>query len=196
MFNDIEQLENEIREFRKNILASNEMINVLDNAAESIKAIDANLQKYAQDLSKQSSDNLESMVTQYKDALDGYRRITEKTAQDISSDNQMLIDNAIIAFRNEQENSLKALQDITVAFKEATQAQNNYIDESIVAVNEAQNNLNTKYEGFIHKLDTISIEQILNECQETKKTINTKFAILLGGVGVAIIVSILSIIIK
>lgn len=196
MFNDIEQLENEIREFRKNILASNEMITVLENAVKSITAMDASLEKYAQNLSKQSSDNLESMVAQYRDALNNYRQLTEKAIQDITSGNQTLIDNAIIAFRDEQKKSLEELQSITAAFEEASEAQRKSVDESITTVSEAQKNLDAKYEDFIHKLDTINMEQILKVCQEMKKSIDTKFAILLGGVGAAIIASVISIIIK
>lgn len=53
--------------------------------------------------------------------------------------------------------------------------------------------LQEKYEAFVSKLETTNIDQLYRYCQDMNKSINIKLSIALGGVAIAVIVSIISI---
>ena len=55
--------------------------------------------------------------------------------------------------------------------------------------------LEIKYDSFITKLETTNMDQLYKYCQDMNKSIKTKLDIALGGVAVAVIVSIISLII-
>jgi DNA repair exonuclease SbcCD ATPase subunit len=59
-----------------------------------------------------------------------------------------------------------------------------------------QSTAEQKYDEFINRLETTNVDQIFKEVQNLKKSIQTKFIILIGGIGALLAVSIISIIIK
>lgn len=52
--------------------------------------------------------------------------------------------------------------------------------------------LETKYNAFVAKLEATNMNQLYKYCQDMNKSINTKLGLALGGVAVAVIVSIVS----
>lgn len=52
--------------------------------------------------------------------------------------------------------------------------------------------LESKYDAFVAKLESTNMDQLYKYCQDMNKSINTKLAIALGGVGIAVIVSVIS----
>ena len=52
--------------------------------------------------------------------------------------------------------------------------------------------LEVKYDAFVAKLEATNIDQLYKYCQDMSKSINTKLGIALGGVAVAVIISIIS----
>lgn len=57
---------------------------------------------------------------------------------------------------------------------------------------ELSQQLDTKYDAFVAKLEATNMDQLYNYCQDVNKSINTKLGIALGGVAIAVIVSIIS----
>lgn len=52
--------------------------------------------------------------------------------------------------------------------------------------------LEAKYDAFIANLEATNMDQLYKYCQDMHKSINTKLGLALGGVGVAVVVSIIS----
>lgn len=52
--------------------------------------------------------------------------------------------------------------------------------------------LESKYDAFVTKLEATNMDQLYKYCQDMNKSINTKLGLALGGVAIAIIVSIIS----
>ena len=52
--------------------------------------------------------------------------------------------------------------------------------------------LEAKYDAFVARLEATNMDQLYKYCQNMNKSINTKLGIALGGVAVALIVSIIS----
>lgn len=57
---------------------------------------------------------------------------------------------------------------------------------------ELSQQLESKYDAFVAKLEATNMDQLYKYCQDMNKSINTKLSIALGGVAVAVIVSIVS----
>ena len=59
-------------------------------------------------------------------------------------------------------------------------------------VEELSQQLEAKYNAFVGKLESTNMDQLYKYCQDMNKSINTKLGIALGGVAIAVIVSIIS----
>ena len=59
-------------------------------------------------------------------------------------------------------------------------------------VEELSQQLEAKYSAFVGKLESTNMDQLYKYCQDMNKSINTKLGIALGGVAIAVIVSIVS----
>lgn len=63
-------------------------------------------------------------------------------------------------------------------------------------IREYHTDVEQKYNTFIKKLEAINVNQIFDEVQDLKQSIQTKFMILMSGIGVAIVVSAVGLILK
>ncbi len=61
---------------------------------------------------------------------------------------------------------------------------------------EYQNTAEHKYNDFVQRLETTNVDQLFKEMQDLKQSIQIKFTILLGGIGVTLIVALLGLILK
>lgn len=59
-------------------------------------------------------------------------------------------------------------------------------------VSELSQQLESKYNAFVEKLESTNMDQLYKYCQDMNKAINLKLGLLLGGVAIAVIVSIVS----
>ena len=59
-------------------------------------------------------------------------------------------------------------------------------------VEDLSKQLEAKYNAFVSKLESTNMDQLYKYCQDMNKSINTKLGIALGGVAIAVIVSIVS----
>jgi hypothetical protein len=80
-----------------------------------------------------------------------------------------------------------------------TKQQSAYLDklnETEKVINGYQVEAENKYNNFVQRLETTNVDQIFKEVQDLKKTLNTKIAILMTGVGISIVLAIISVFIK
>lgn len=80
-----------------------------------------------------------------------------------------------------------------------SQKQQEYLQhlETVKAeIDEMEKQLQKHYAMFLEKLETTNISNIANEIQELKKSLNTKFAIIMGGIGVAIVLVVVTLLLR
>lgn len=64
--------------------------------------------------------------------------------------------------------------------------------KNIKRVVDLSQQLEVKYDSFVAKLEATNMEQLYKCCQDMNKSINIKLGLTLGGVAIAIILSIVS----
>ncbi|WP_294411280.1 hypothetical protein [uncultured Ruminococcus sp.] len=218
MFDDINQIEKEIEEFRNNILASSNLVKGISDLLEVVK----NQSNSFSSSSNQLIEKLDNCIKQFKDDHDA-------SLQTLSSNNSIEIEKLhknLVSDMNNWVSDLDKIKDTIVQCEAATIQKNDeqikkYVSETdnIIektkslllshqdlyfeklrlteeTIKEYQKTTQNQYNGFIERLGTTNVDQIINEVHDLKKDIQTKFAFLMAGVGAAIVLSIISIIIK
>ena len=283
MFKDIAQMEKEIETFRKNVVASSELIEGLSRLTETtrqqkesfsesadalIKRIDTCIDQIRENqdsaLRTLSDDNdtamkalgdamsqeqasrlaeLERIKTSFTSVLDscterlqstenaisGYRTEAEEKfiayASQLESSAEMLRrevdscvaqtkenqDTALQTFRQnndaamkaletalaqEQERRLAELERIRTDFENAQAAYIEQMQMTERGIQEYQTTAENKYDAFVQRLETTNVDQIFKEVQDLKQSFQTKFALMMGGIGVAVVIAVLGLILK
>ena len=167
MFDDIEALEKEVEGFRTNILASQELISGIDRM-----------------IAAQKEQSVEYSKS-YQEVLEKLRETTEKQ----KADAETLLSE--ITKKNESFAS--------DAVTQLTTAQKDYIermDQVEKTIKESEEELTSKYQQFVAKLESTNIDQIFSSVQELKKSLSTKLTLLLSGVGISIVLAVVALILK
>lgn len=276
MFTDIEQLEKEIQAFKKNILASNELIQTIEAVVAAAKKQNADYQAattalqdkmdtHTEGLKKLSEDTIAQMLAESKKTASEVQGIANTTIADMSASNKTLLADTVEQLKAAQKVYIDALEAVKVALSETTTERGKQLEEATEALKTAQKDyydrlaqleatikethdrsleaiksamdaatedqrkqletasevirtaqkehldrltqietaitatkdeLDKKYKAFLEKLESTNMDQIFKVCQEMKKSIETKLLLLTGGVGIAIILMIVSFFIK
>ena len=104
---------------------------------------------------------------------DEFKTTATNTVKEIKSTNQEQLDAFLVRLEKEHAEYLGKLETV-----------NNSIAEM-------EKQLQEHYSLFLGKLETTNISTVADEIQLLKKQINTKFAILMGGIGVAVILAVI-----
>ena len=167
MFDDIEALEKEVESFRKNILASQELVSGID------KMIAAQKEQ-----STAYSKSYEDVLKKLKDTVEQQNSNAEALLSELSKKNETTINAAVTQLTEAQKEYIARLGEVEKSLKDG----------------EAE--LTSKYQQFVTKLESTNLDQIYSSVQDLKKSINTKLTLLLSGVGVSVILAIVAIILK
>lgn len=269
MFQNIEELEKQVKEFQKNILASSEFIKAIQNltsmvesqqtefdkdskdmlsAIETytkyvkeqtdllIKSITEQTSKEADDFAKsneeliakvkasseeltkfvadkitnkvdelsKSNEELTSKVKADAEALT--KSVTDQTnakAKEITDANSDLIKgfesrfveyekSLGLLFDRVKADNVKISEDAIAAFRTINQEYGKKLDDESALLKELVSKLEVKYNEFIQKLENTNVDRLFVELQDMKKAINGKFTLLFAGVGIAIVLTIIS----
>lgn len=167
MFDDIQVLEQEVEGFRKNILASQELVSSIDKMIKAMKT-------QSEDYSK----SYEDVLGKLKSYAEAQKTESEAQLAELNKQNEMTINGAVEKLTSTQKEYVAKIDEVESALKK----------------NEEE--LTTKYQQFISKLEATNIDQIYSSVQDLKKSINLKLTILLSGVGVSIVLAIAALILK
>ena len=105
---------------------------------------------------------------------DEFKTTVTNTVKEIKFTNQEQLDAFLVRLEKEHAEYLRKLETV-----------NNSIAEM-------EKQLQEHYSLFLGKLETTNISTVADEIQLLKKQINTKFAILMGGIGVAVILAVIA----
>lgn len=129
----------------------------------------------------------------------GLKQIQEQYAADLAKTNE--------AFSKQLQVVVESIQAVSGQIKDNSDQQYNaflkelekMVDVRLTQLSETEKRvvdlsqqLELKYNAFVTKLESTNMDQLYKYCQDMNKSINTKLSIALGGVAVAVIVSIIS----
>jgi hypothetical protein len=185
MFEDIAQMEKEIETFRKNVVASSELVEGIIQLTEA-----TNQQKEAVAKATDSlGSEVESCVAQIKeDHATALRALNDENKSVISALQENL--SAEQASRLAELDRLKnELQKMQASYVEK-------LNQTDHAIQEYQRNAEIQYSDFVRRLQTTNVDQIFREVQELKQSMKAKFLLLMGGIGLTLIATILNFVLK
>ncbi len=171
MFDDISKLEEEVKVFRQNILASSQLVEGIDNLVEDVQK--------QQELMKQVSND-------YQNAM---RSIADKTIENIErleSDSSREIKGIV-----ESETS-NAVQQIS----NANQAYVNALANADASINAATADLSEKYKQFSDRMESVQFDEVLKTCSDLKKSIELKTNLAIVGIIIVIALEIIQLVIR
>lgn len=129
----------------------------------------------------------------------GLKQIQEQYAKDLRKTNEV--------FANQLQAVIESIQSVPGQIKNDSNQQyssflkelDNIMDTRLAQLSDTEKRvvdlsqqLETKYNAFVAKLEATNMNQLYKYCQDMNKSINTKLGLALGGVAVAVIVSIVS----
>lgn len=131
--------------------------------------------------------------------LEEIQRINLEYSNELSRINEKFIEK-IQAFA-EQINAVPAriINDMEIQNSKLITGVNAVLDEHTSQIIQLDNHmsqlttqLETKYSAFVEKLESTNMDQLYKYCQDMNKSISIKLGLALGGVGLAVIISIIS----
>ncbi|MCR4692257.1 MAG: hypothetical protein K5664_00045 [Firmicutes bacterium] len=207
MFEDIAQMEKEIEEFRKNIIASSDLINSIADLTKVTKeqkdSFDASAEKLIQKLDScivqfkvDHDDSIDKMKKSIADDMQEWMSNIEKIKTSIEAGQTATTqknEEQIKQFASESERILDEMKNTISAQQEAFSQRVNQTEELIRGYQKEAEN---KYNEFINVLESTNVDQIFKEVQSLKQSMQTKFIIAMAGIGVTLIAVAISLILK
>jgi len=218
MFDNIEEMEKEIETFRQNIMASSELV-------ESLSALTSETKRQREEFAAQSTaltQKVEGCVQQFKtdhdSALDALSKKDAKFIADLQNHMDAEKQNSLEEIRQIQVAMEKSLNEATQqsdkqiaqltsecnqivsAMRSTAQEQQNAYFERLQKtesiIKDYQNDAALKYKDFVQKLESTNVSELFDELQELKQSVQTKFTIMMAGVGAAVLVGILNLVLR
>lgn len=129
----------------------------------------------------------------------GLKQVQERYAADLARVNeafakqlQAVIENIQAVQGQMKENSDQQYGAFLKELEKMMNARLAQLSDTEKRVVDLSQRLEAKYDAFVAKLEATNMDQLYKYCQNMNKSINTKLGIALGGVAVALIVSIIS----
>ena len=171
MFENVDQLEREVREFQENILASKELVRNLEQLVVAAKAQQEQLVKSTDDL-------LRSIPTSVEGKNSALRAEIQQAADRMQADSNAAVNKAISEVQRAHQQHIEQLTSVETQMKKV------------------ETDLIVKYTDFVAKLEASNMDKIFTMCEDIKKTVNSKFAILLAGVGLSVVLAVVALFVK
>lgn len=129
----------------------------------------------------------------------GLKQIQEQYALDLAKANgefakqlQVVIDAIQAVPRQINDNNVQQYGVFLKELEKMMDARMGQLAATEKRVEELSLRLEAKYDAFVRKLEATNMDQLYKYCQDMNKSINVKLGIALGGVAIAVIVSIVS----
>lgn len=167
MFEDITQMEKEIETFRSNIIASSELVESITNLTDAVKQQEESFNSSSKAIIKSLTDSEKEFDSKSEEQIKQYKDISKQTIEEMKSN--------LSSLQTSYADKLHQTEEIIISYQKEAES---------------------KYSDFVKKLEETNVDQIYKEVQDLKKSIQTKFMILMAGTGAAVIAAIISIIIR
>lgn len=129
----------------------------------------------------------------------GLKQIQEQYAADLAKTNEAFVKQLQAVIEGIQavpgqikDNSEQQYSAFLKEFEKMMDARLAQLSDTEKRVVDMSQQLEAKYDAFVAKLEATNMDQLYKYCQDMNKSINAKLGLALGGVAVAVIVSIIS----
>ena len=159
--------------------------NKFNKSETAILDIPATLESHLKKAHRENVDSLNEVQEQYslelKKANDAFYEQLQVALESIQEVPKCIADNC-----NQQYSMfLKELERVMeLRLKQLSDTENQVVELS--------KQLERKYDAFVAKLEATNMDQLYKFCQDMNKSINTKLTLALGGVAVAVVISVIS----
>lgn len=169
------------------------------NLTEQIASFNQSAEKYLESVKNSNDSQLKSAVKSLSDSqktytnrIDDFEQTTQQSVDTIvkqSDEFKATADNAVAELKTTNQEQIDAF---AVKLEKVTDEYIRHLESVKSSISEMEKQLQEHYSLFLKKLETTNINTVADEIQLLKKQINTKFAILMGGIGVAVILAVIA----
>jgi len=165
---------------------------IIEQHSSKLSAASDALVKFSAELELQMQKDRSENIARLKQIQDQYASDLAKANEAFAKHLQAVVD-AIHAVPGQiNDNAVQQYGAFLKEFEKMMDARLAQLSATEKRVEDLSQQLETKYNAFVSKLESTNMDQLYKYCQDMNKSINTKLGIALGGVAIAVIVSIVS----
>lgn len=202
MFENIEQLEQQVAEFQKNILASSSLVNNIKELTSTIKNQQDEYLRKLNEVLVQVEQEQKFTTDQFERMLIGMDHRAEATLMDLGETNSNLINRIQQNFTGFNKQLIDSLEkselDIKTISEDALNSHREINQEYIERLKDTSTHviimkeqLDSQFSQFFDRLESTSISQLIEHVNNLDKLIKIKFSILIIGISISAILTLL-----
>ena len=206
MFDNVKQLENEIKDFEQNILASKELVQNVKSVAEAVKlqteslnsesgkimrelqAVPANLRSVNEEFVDQLQRETQKVNDDFSRQIQAYFSYLESSTAEVKKYHETLTTKYNLLLAETQKEMDAAIVKASESFKTESEKYTAELIASVEALKKYEATLNSKYDSLLKKSEQLQIK-VTNDISEIKNAVNGKMTILMVLVIVSIVLS-------
>lgn len=180
------QIKSEHAEYAKMISKSNkDFMEASDSLQRNVSSLPAEIIKQSQMLNKE-------LISQIRTEHEGYSKMISESNKSFANTSNELQKSLSSVPREISERTGTLNSDLLQQIKKEVDIYVTTLKDTENEIKKLQTQLENKYNEFLCKLDTINVAEIYNCCTRMNKSLNVKTGIVIGGVALALVLSILS----
>lgn len=202
MFENIEQLEQQVAEFQKNILASSSLVNNIKELTSTIKNQQDDYLRKLNEVLVQIEQEHKFTTDQVERMLIGMDQRAEATLMDLGKTNSNLINRIqqnftgfnkqLIDSLEKSELDIKTIsEDALISHRELNQEYIERLQDTSTHVTIMKEQLDLQFTQFFDRLESTSISQLIEHVNNLDKLIKIKFSMLIIGISISAILTLL-----
>lgn len=207
MFDNIEQLERQVKEFQENILASSALVKSIEELTVAVRKQQEEQSETARKLLDDMEQKRVSFQEQAAKILSDIEEQTRTIPNSVAKENAATVEQirqAIADYDRLLHTSLEQIKSNNEAIAEKTLKTHTELNKSYIeqlektssVINDMIEQLELRYNQFLERLESTNIDQLFAEVQKMKKSLETKMTLVLTGVGIAVVIAVISLFIR
>lgn len=165
---------------------------LMDRYSEKITAAESTIAKIPTELELQMQKDRSENVAGLKQIQEQYAADLAKTNEAFAKQLQVVVNAIQVVPGQINDNAAQQYVAFLKELEKMMDARLTQLSATEKRVEDLSRELEAKYNAFVNKLESTNMDQLYKYCQDMNKSINTKLSIALGGVAIAVIVSIVS----
>lgn len=165
---------------------------LMDRYSKKITAAESTIAKIPTELELQMQKDRSENVAGLKQIQEQYAADLAKTNEAFAKQLQVVVNAIQVVPGQINDNAAQQYVAFLKELEKMMDARLTQLSATEKRVEDLSRELEAKYNAFVNKLESTNMDQLYKYCQDMNKSINTKLSIALGGVAIAVIVSIVS----
>lgn len=166
--------------------------NLMEGYATRVADVTGAITKVPEELNAQLQKDRTAHIAELKQIQEQYASDLARTNEAFAKQLQAVVECIQAVPGQIRDNSEQQYSAFLKELEKMTDAHLAHLSDTEKRVVDLSQQLEAKYDAFVAKLESTNMDQLYKYCQDMNKSINTKLGIALGGVAVAVIISIIS----